>query len=365
LLYYRYRTEGELSLKELRYGEIYFSSVEENNDPFDCKTFLVYDFSEDKWRRLFECAWKDIRLPDETISAIATKLSKIVANEHLRAYEDVMNFDFRIALTNCLPNNFLPIATTLSYLIKNFIELYKPTSAYIASFSRKQNNFLMWSHYASKHRGYCLIFKDNDGYLYQDHSRITSCINGMGIGDKFSFDNIQYVSSCTPLDASRFMGRGLSDVKFKDEDERLAFMTENYAPFYEKQICWEYEEETRLTLFKPENWICGINPGFSPDDRLLYYEPTQLVGIILGALMKEETKDRIRNIVRKNSRKLAETSREGAMLDFVLFEARLSSCERDVCIEPKEIYCCGSSITHNDKHFAQRFNSWQQRYDYK
>jgi len=58
MLYYRYRPGGELSLKELRYNEIYFSSAAESNDPYDGKVFLSYKFDRDKWKRLLELAWE-------------------------------------------------------------------------------------------------------------------------------------------------------------------------------------------------------------------------------------------------------------------------------------------------------------------
>ena len=95
MLYYRYRPISELSLKELRYGEIYFSSAEENNDPYDGKVFLLYNFDEDKWKRLFERAWLNVKLPNELLSQIAMNLSKVVVKNNPKTYEDVQTFNFQ------------------------------------------------------------------------------------------------------------------------------------------------------------------------------------------------------------------------------------------------------------------------------
>lgn len=67
LLYYRYRPIGELSLKELRYNEIYFSSATESNDPYDGKVFLSYKFDKDKWKRLLLSVWKNVSFPKFSI----------------------------------------------------------------------------------------------------------------------------------------------------------------------------------------------------------------------------------------------------------------------------------------------------------
>ena len=35
-------------------------------------------------------------------------------------------------------------------------------------FGSTYDSLLMWSHYASKHKGFCLIFRSIDGCLYQN-----------------------------------------------------------------------------------------------------------------------------------------------------------------------------------------------------
>ena len=47
MLYYRYRSGSELSIKELIYDELYFASQAECNDPYEGKIFAVLEKNED------------------------------------------------------------------------------------------------------------------------------------------------------------------------------------------------------------------------------------------------------------------------------------------------------------------------------
>ena len=337
---------------------MYFSSTQENNDPYDSKIFLLYEFDEDKWKRIFERAWLNVNLPKESLTSIALNLAKLVIKNNLKTYEEIISFDFQKAILATNPNLGDIIAYQLSLLIKQFIEIYTPEKPYTISFSKIGNDMLMWSHYASQHKGYCLIFKEMDGSLYQNKfNKITSIRNSV-IGDKFQFCDITYVSESKPLDASRFMPAGLSDIVFQDEIDGLEFIMENENRSLEKHICWEYEKEARLLLYPTYAWVMGKHIEFTKEERLFYYEPTQLVGIILGALMDENDKARIKEIVKRNNRKIAETHKEGAIFDFVLFEASMLNSRREVSVQPIEIYRWGDVITKDNKDFNSRYQDW-------
>ncbi len=357
MLYYRYRPISELSLKELRYGEIYFSSAEENNDPYDGKVFLLYNFDEDKWKRLFERAWLNVKLPNELLSQIAMNLSKVVVKNNPKTYEDVQTFNFQEALLLSSPQIGALVSYNLSLCIKKFIDIYKPEHKYSVSFSRVNNNILMWSHYASQHKGYCLIFKDLDGYLYQDEFNKVTSMKSLVIGDKFSFQDVIYVPECQLIDASRFMPR-ISDIKFGSEEERIAFCNENEAKCLEKHMCWAYEKESRLLLHTAPAWIMGKHIEYTKEERLFYYKQNQLVGIILGALMDESDKVRIKEILRINNHKMLITHKTGAIFDFALFEASLLSNKREVSIQPTEIYKFGEVITKDNEKFNSYYQDW-------
>ncbi len=57
MLYYRFRTFSELTLKELLYNEMYFASPEECNDPFDSKTFYTFPSDKYRWSKLILLAF--------------------------------------------------------------------------------------------------------------------------------------------------------------------------------------------------------------------------------------------------------------------------------------------------------------------
>ena len=212
--------------------------------------------------------------------------------------------------------------------------------------------------YMDKYKRIALTCFEMDGSLYQNKfNKITSIRNSV-IGDKFQFCDITYVSESKPLDASRFMPAGLSDIVFQDEIDGLEFIMENENRSLEKHICWEYEKEARLLLYPTYAWVMGKHIEFTKEERLFYYEPTQLVGIILGALMDENDKARIKEIVKRNNRKIAETHKEGAIFDFVLFEASMLNSRREVSVQPIEIYRWGDVITKDNKDFNSRYQDW-------
>jgi hypothetical protein len=300
MLYYRYRPYGELSLKELRYNELYFSSAIESNDPYDGKVFLSYKFDKDKWKRLLEIAWKGV-FNVETLPTLAIPLSMHLEKNCPITFEETINYDYKGVLL-AMNQDLDPMkAYYLDTLVKQFINLYRPGSGYTVSFSKINNSMLMWSHYASNHKGFCLIFKDINGLFYQDKehkkdsvSRITpkglAPSSSYGIPEYFYFEDIVYCSNIEMIDASRFMPCYVFGRDVTDNDERIKLANENHSKYLEKHECWHYEKESRLILNEPIAWLFGEHFDFSQEERLLHYQPTQLVGIILGALMEQKLK---------------------------------------------------------------------------
>lgn len=68
MLYYRYRSGSELSIKELIYDELYFASREECNDPYEGKTFATFSKDKDLWSNLINEALKSHKIElDESL----------------------------------------------------------------------------------------------------------------------------------------------------------------------------------------------------------------------------------------------------------------------------------------------------------
>ena len=370
MLYYRYRPISELSLKELRYNELYFSSTKENNDPYDGNVFLSYEFSIEKWQRLFNVVLTRIGLQTNKLKNIVEKLSQKMIDDHVKTYNDVINYDYYNAISSIDSKLGAIFSFKLSEAIKEFVFIYRPSDMYTVSFSKTNDSMLMWSHYASKHKGFCLIFRSIDGCLYQDkkNKRIGIGINtpkgiaphsSFGIGDKFPFKDVIYCKECLTIDASRFMAHGVSDYKFKSEEERIAFAEENYNKSFEKHICWEYEQEARLVIEQPIPWLFGNRFEYSQDERLFYYQPTQLVGIICGAWMDIGIKNRIKEIVGFNREQMWSNIKDDAVFDFILFQAKISNEKRGIQIEPELIYSSTQVYQPSDKKFNDIYDRWK------
>jgi hypothetical protein len=370
MLYYRYRPSGELSLKELRYDEIYFSSTAESNDPYDGKVFLSYKFDKEKWKRLLETAWQGID-GKEALSILTFPLSEHLAEHSPSTYEETMRYDFRRILLDKVQRLDPLTAYQLDRLIKQFVDIYRPGGCYTVSFSKTNNNALMWSHYASKHKGFCLVFKALDGFLYQDKNRQLQSIerktpngllapsSGFGLPDRFMFCDINYSSDIEMIDASKYMptyifGRDLAEY------ERIKFVNENESKCLEKHDCWRYEDEARLILHEPTAWLFGDHFIPTQEERLLHYQPTQLVGIILGALMEPNMKDRIREMVHRRMGRISRNCKGSAVFDFVLFEAKISDKSRDLEITPQEIYSFADVLLKDDPKFSSRYKAWEE-----
>jgi hypothetical protein len=359
-----------LYLKELRYNEIYFSSAAESNDPYDGKVFLSYKFDKDRWKRILESAWKAI--PDsDTLSTLTIPLSEHLEKNCPITFEETISYDYKGVLLAINPNLSHSEAYYLDLLIKQFVDIYRPCEEYTVSFSKTNSNTLMWSHYASKHKGYCLIFKDIDGCLYQDKEHQKKFINrktprgaiaplsGSGIPEFFHFQDITYCPNIEMIDASRFMPRHVFRRNITDTEERIKFLNENDKKCLEKHECWQYENESRLLLDEPPAWLFGEHFEYSQEERLLHYQPTQLVGIILGALMEPKIKKRIREIISDLRERIARTIIVGPLFDFVLFEASISDKHRDVEITPKEIHGLPEVTTKEDSLFTSMLKNWE------
>jgi hypothetical protein len=369
MLYYRYRPSGELYIKELMYKELYFSSTEESNDPFDGRVFLTYNFDEDTWKRVFEAAWHSIGKPDE-LAFLTKPLSKRITVDAPVTFERVMLYDFAHAIIEIAPSVNIILANNLSAILKQWLDIYREKNMYFASFSKTDKETLMWSHYASRHTGYCLIFRSlngklgiNGGYgIHRESDKGAFPSISVTKPTSIEFQDIVYCNSSEPLDAARFMTPYVTGNKYENliESDRIAFFRENERHSFEKNICWEYEKESRLALREPYAWITGEH-GLSKNERLLHYDTTQLVGIIFGARMENSDKVRIKQIL-KNIRNPQWSARTGTacIFDFVVFESKFSDKSRELYIKPIEIYGDINVKTPNDKDFFIREAEWRE-----
>ncbi|OBR90156.1 hypothetical protein CLRAG_37630 [Clostridium ragsdalei P11] len=369
MFYYRFRPSSELAIKELMYNEIYFASNKECNDPFDGKTFLAFEADKGKWRRLLELAWKNYNNPNKTryeeqLSAYLTKISPLT-------YDEVLQLDYIKVLCSLQFPPDLITAFILDKQIKHFLDLYKPRNTYFVSFSRVCDEMLMWAHYASMHQGYCLIFKAIDNSLYQCHKHKRNSVgrntqNGIApkmsqaIPDSFPFEDISYSVDSTSNNAFYCFPQYVIGPEI-DKRKQKDFLTWKRQQHLIKHNCWDYEQESRLTLSSPIPWLFGEVVECSQQERLFHYQPNQLVGIILGARMDAKQKMRIREIIKEHMDLIAlNPGNNSAVFNFLLCQATLPHNQRKVVIKEEEIFTLTSTISRDDSDFERYLQEWKE-----
>ncbi len=222
---YKYMPINEFSIRSLINNELFFNHPDNFNDPFDC-TCKFYRGEE-----------KDAIF--------------------IRGYID--GYD------KCLDNE----ESTFSKGFKN--------SVGISCFTEKENDFLMWSHYANGHRGICLKF---------DWKRDPSFFQGFKVNYSNEIPTVGH-----------FMNK-----EFDSEAARATILT--------KLEPWAYEAEIRAIITDPKS-----------DDRLKKFAPNSLVEIIFGEKISNDDKTLIKNIINQHGKyknlkfSQAEFNRETSQVD--------------------------------------------------
>ncbi len=364
--YFRYRPYSEMALKELMYSEMFFSSPEECNDPFDSKTFYVFGANKEKWTKVIELASQRIKflVPPQLLN----QLSDHICKQCPLSFDEATKKDFFIEFSTSDANTKL-IVGYLAKIIQELLKVYLPSTRYFVSFSGTNDEPLMWSHYADKHKGFCLVFKSIDGALnlspnYKKDSIRRQTQNGIanemsfGLPESFKFGNIDYKADVEFLDAFSHMPAYVS-ADVISEEERLKLVAEQESHYLQKGQSWFYENESRLILPPPPSWLFGEHIEYTKQERLFHYEPSQLVGIIYGARMTVEDKNRIREILKERKNYIDRVANyKRIMFWFLEFEAKLSPNQRKVEIEPLNILSY-KAIPLEDENFERLYSEWK------
>lgn len=129
---YKYCMFNEYTEKIFTHNEIYFSTPDEFNDPFDSKPRHICEGKEKQIESYFYEHYRK-KCPDRSEEEILSHVKKFVRD--------------RSALQKVLEESIERLRKKLG----------------ICCFSEKRDNILMWAHYANQHTGFCLEFDiDND-----------------------------------------------------------------------------------------------------------------------------------------------------------------------------------------------------------
>jgi hypothetical protein len=186
---YKYRPLTELLYKELFYQEMYFASYNELNDPLDLSARIDFSCNDKNDLDfllffLYKTTITFDKNPSEEQNDNSSKLLTFIQNKKQEK-----------TLKNTLHKNLIEIqkeknkiwlediefivhktcdelSISFQFNYKNFRnEINRITekflqNSYVTCFSEKKDNFLMWSHYASKHMGISLEFTLNESTFF-------------------------------------------------------------------------------------------------------------------------------------------------------------------------------------------------------
>lgn len=367
MFYYRYRSGSELSVKELIYDELYFASREECNDPYEGKTFATFSADKDLWNNLINEALKAYNI--KPLESLKERIVQYFLSKAPMPIENVLRIpknEFVDIGARTYEQRLLP---SMLEAIQNYVMWYSPEERYFASFSKTNDNFLLWSHYANNHKGFCLIYRAIDGKLKQNPNwkrkqtatlplpRLTFVVP-----DAFEIQDVEYVSTPKSSDGFMCFPASVAGDKHTPEEVEMA-QAERAKNYLQKHSVWDYEQEARVVLSSGVQWLAGRKLTLPAHQRLFHIDSTQLVGIILGSQMPDVQRQRIREIItEKVERWYIPTSGHRIISNFVLFEETLSETNREVIIEPKEIYTGTSVVTKKQPNFTQLYDEWQKGY---
>ncbi|MES2277281.1 MAG: DUF2971 domain-containing protein [Bacteroidota bacterium] len=352
---YKYRPLSEFLFKELFYQELFFASYIELNDPFDLSARMDFSIeNEDQLEALMFMLFKTTLILHEEDYTDVERLN----NQGLLAFNDndTERNDFKTNLFKSLseishPGTVVTLDEVINQIsnvsssrpmgfnfdINKFItEINRITqkflqNSYTTCFSEDPANFLMWSHYASRHTGICLEFTLNHGkfpYEKEGKRRITEGAyeNGFckGIKEVFLFEDriraVDYKDVQPHINFFEFAPVfqneydcdliGLSKSKWHP----YAYQLENV--FATKTLPWSYEKEWRAISI-------NLDLPQEPEQRIKHYPIESLTGIFFGTRTPEQAKNRIAKIYKEKRHDLTYSScklSNGRELDFEPWE---------------------------------------------
>lgn len=329
---YKYRPLSEFLFKELLYQELYFASYNELNDPLDLSARIEFTVeNEEQIEYLIWVLFKTTLTIPETEIPTSEKIN----NHNLIEFNQ--NDEVRIFLRKNIYNkliqlkkeqsyiwldklekiileaineeqlnfkiNFINFKNELQRLTKKFLE-----NSYTTCFSETNNDFLMWSHYASKHSGICLEFTLEHlaqfPYLMKsrrkvDHENYIKRFSNWHIEEKIFWDRIRQVTYQEEQPYINFFE--FSPVFDNEHDCDLIGLSKSWTHRFAQELEWVFSTKTKPWCYEREWRAIEINFGEPqhPEERIRHYPIEVLSSIYFGIRTPESTKKRIHNIFKK------------------------------------------------------------------
>lgn len=224
---YKYQCINKDNLDGLRNHALWFSSPENFNDPFDCNVSCFLGRN----RRDFEDRLETFFKRD---SAIARLFGKSTARWRIK-----------------------------NQILMDIFRLFYYRRTFICSLSETCDNVLMWSHYANKNAGMCLVFNSHKAGLVRDN--------------------------VVPVQYYDRYPSNLVDARRIDD---LGMLTKQLLA--SKSSDWSYEREWRALMVNNNSGDADEMKG-----ALYKYDPSLLSGVVLGINTKSSDIEQVKLAIAK------------------------------------------------------------------
>lgn len=237
---YKYRAPDKYGFSMLEENEIFFSSFKNLNDPMEGKVPVLFEMG----------TWKQMRKMNEKMLENSRHLTK---KERKRKAIELANLTYKNR------NDFEK---------KNILreKHYKNLNQQIGVFSMSSisDDNLMWSHYSSSHKGFCIGF--NTERLIKNLDELI--MKGIVV----FIDKVNYVPEI----------KGINP--YKELDDYSIF----HKKVFTKLLQWKYESEYRLLSYQ------FVNKSVRLKDNVID-------SIIMGLNIEEKNEKRIKELLRSRS----------------------------------------------------------------
>jgi hypothetical protein len=245
--------DSDKSIENLRCSQIWFSKPELLNDPFDCSININFYSTEEEIVNFV----RDYYIPWLRESGH----SEEIAERELQY------------LPNGKPSKELIEKTEKVLREKNQQRRYEFSQMGVACFTTEVENVLMWSHYACRHKGFCLEF-DTNYFLFDGKLNL----NPVDYSNSFpTYPHVDIVQN--PLIVN--------------------------SPLTTKSKDWKYEKEWRLIV--------------KEGNSALEYDAKALTAIYFGCWASKENMEKIATLPAKSAARLYQMQRSETefKLDYV------------------------------------------------
>lgn len=210
---YRYRSNIDYTIDEIKNSYVFLSPIESLNDPFDSSYIVTMDKARNEKRKgknFYDSCYFISRAPWYRLIK-ETMIRKEMYDNYISMDEF---FGFLVKEIYKYDKNLSMVYTKQSMMELYYEKVFNGIHhnyGYSASFSERYDNILMWSYYANSHKGICLGYDLNRLDLSNDDNKVL-------------FNSLKKV--------------WYSTERYEDSDGK-------YTPFLKAQE-WSHEQEWRM-----------------------------------------------------------------------------------------------------------------------